>query len=85
MNMDCLYGREKILSSEAAEKGAKSLRKKLESNALGMDVLPNQYDQFPGELEEQDYISYCRFLKSSNGGKVLKMLEEEDAAEYIEL
>lgn len=85
MNMDGFYGKRRILCSIAAEEGAKHLMEKIENNELGMDVLPNQYAQFSGELEEQDYISYCRFLKSSNGEKVLKMLEEEDAAEYTEL
>lgn len=85
MNMDSFYGKTRILSSVAAEEGAKCLVEKLESGTLGMDVLPNKYASFSGELEEQDYISYCHFLKSSNGKKVLSMLEEEDAAEYVEL
>lgn len=85
MNMESFYGKPKILSSAAAQEGAKRLIDKLKSSALQMDVLPNQYAQFSGELEEQDYISYCRFLESSNGEKVLRMLEEEDAAGYVEL
>lgn len=74
-----------ILCSVEAEKGAKRLIEKIENAALQMDILPNKYERFSGELEEKDYISYCRFLESSNGKKVLDMLEVEDAADFVEL
>ena len=50
-----------------------------------MEVLPNTSVQFTGELEEKDYVSYCGFLSSANGKRVLQMLEESDEGECIEL
>lgn len=75
----------KILCSVEAEIGAKRLLKKIKNGDLGMDILPNRYPRFSGELEEKDYVSYCHFLESSNGKKVLKLLEEEDARNYVKL
>lgn len=85
MKMNTFFGNTKILSSVEAEAGAKDLMDKIRDKDLTMDILPNQYARFSGELEEQDYISYCHFLESSNGKKVLQMLEEEDARNAIEL
>ncbi len=85
MNMSSFFGNTKILGSVEAESGAKRLIEKIENRDLAMDVLPNRYARFSGKLEEQDYVSYCRFLESSNGKKVMKMLEEEDARDFVEL
>lgn len=79
------YGKAGILHSSEAEVGAKQLLEKIENNTMRMDILPNQYEQFTGELEEEDYITYSRFLQSVNGQKVLKMLEEENAGYFVEL
>lgn len=78
-------GRSKMLSSVEAEKGAIRLLKRIEEGTLTMEVLPNNYVQFTGELEEKDYISYCSFLNSANGKLVIQMLEEADAGEFIKL
>lgn len=85
MKMGSFFGNRKLLCSVEAEEGANSLINNLENNTLQMDILPNRYERFSGELEEKDYVSYCRFLKSSNGTKVLDMLEEEDARNLVEL
>ena len=85
MNMDTFFGNARLLNSVKAEEGAKHLIEKIEKGTLEMDVLPNRYARFSGELEEKDYVSYCRFLESSNGKKILDMLEEEDARRFIEL
>lgn len=85
MNMNSYYGARGILHSPTAEKGARQLFDKIENQTMTMDILPNQYAQFTGELEEEDYISYGRFLQSINGQKVLKMLEGENAGNFIEL
>lgn len=85
MDMKSYYGKAGILHSSQAEAGAQNLLQKIEDSILKMDILPNQYEQFTGALEEADYISYGRFIQSVNGQKVLKMLEEEDAENFIEL
>lgn len=85
MNMNSFFGNTKILNSAEAEAGAKRLIRKIENEELKMDILPNRYVRFSGELEEKDYISYCNFLKSDNGRKILRMLEENDARNYVEL
>lgn len=85
MNMNSYYGKAGVLHSSKAEEGARQLFTKIENDVLKMDILPNQYSRFTGDLEEADYISYGRFLKSVNGQKILKMLEEENARNFVEL
>lgn len=85
MKMDSFFGRTKLLCSNKAEQGAERLIQNLENGVLQMDILPNTYERFSGGLEEKDYVSYCRFLKSSNGKKILNMLEEEDAGDFVKL
>lgn len=84
MNMNPYYGRTGILHLQKAEDGARRLLEKIENGNIQMDILPNQYSRFTGDLEEADYISYDRFLKSVNGQKILKMLEEENARDFVE-
>lgn len=76
-----LFAEAKILHSVKAEQGAERLLAKIESEEMAMEVLANASIQFSGEIEEKDYVSYCTFLESANGKKVLQMLEEEDAGE----
>lgn len=85
MKMDSFWENKRIMCSVQAEEGAMRLIENVRNRTLPMDILPNRYDKFSGELEQEDYISYCRFLESLNGQKVLDMLEEEDAGEYVEL
>ncbi len=85
MKMENFFGNTKLLCSDKAESGAKRLIENLENDTLRMDILPNRYERFSGQLEEADYVSYCRFLKSSNGKKILNMLEVEDAGDFVKL
>lgn len=74
-----------LLNSVEAERGATDLVRKIEEGKLTMDILPNTFPRFSGKLEEDDYISFGKFLKSINGKRVLRMLEEEDARKFVEL
>ena len=74
----------KVLNSVEANEGADRLKHKIESGELVMDILPNSYEQFSGQLEANDYVEYCNFLKSHNGRIVLDMLEENDDRTYVE-
>ncbi len=85
MNENISFGKTRLLCSQKAEEGAERLIDRIERGQLLMDIMPNQYARFSGELEEQNYVSYCRFLHSFNGKKILSMLEEEDARNSIEL
>ena len=75
----------KLLSSTAAEAGADRLLLRVQTGNLKLDVLPNSYPRYTGQLEEEDYVSYCRFLASSNGKKLLKVLEVQDARKCINI
>lgn len=85
MDMKYYFENKRILHSQKAIEGANRFLKKIENGIMRMDILPNQYSRFTGDLEEKDYISYGRFLKSVNGQKVLKMLEEENARNFVKL
>lgn len=85
MNMNSFWGKQKLLNSIEATKGGERLLEKIDNGMLTMETLPNQYDKFTGPMEENDYVSYCRFIQSSNGKKVLEMLEKDDARQYVEL
>lgn len=67
-----------ILHSVNASAGARRFIENLEKGTLKLDVLSDSCEQYNGELEEKDFISYCEFMKSRNGRIVLKMLDEED-------
>ena len=67
-----------ILHSLNAREGAERLGNKLINHELMMDILPNSYEQYNGELEQRNFVSYCNFLKSRNGRIVLDMLDKED-------
>lgn len=85
MIMNNFPAKNKVLNSVKAEEGAFRLLEKIDSGELSMDLLPNKFSRFTGTLEENDYISYFFFLKSSNGKKILNMLEEEDGKDNIQL
>ena len=80
-----LFGKPKLLHSLEAEHGAKSLLERMESGEMCMEVLPDSFEQFSGELEAKDYASYCNFLNSVNGKKVMDILEEHDERQLFEL
>lgn len=75
----------KMLHPEEAQAGAARLLERTANGDMGMEILPNSYAQFTGELEEKDYISYCEFLSSANGRKVIDLLEEDHEGELLEL
>ena len=85
MKMNSFYAKKGIMHSPKAEEGARLMFENIENDNLKMDILPNQYARFTGELEEADYITYGRFLQSVNGQRVLKMLEEENAGNFTKL
>lgn len=85
MEMKYYFGYNKVLNSVAAETGAKHLIEKIREESMPMDTLPNRYARYTGELEENDYLTYCDYLRASNGKIVLRMLEEEDGKQLIEL
>lgn len=80
-----LFAETRMLNSVKAEQGAARLLERIENEDMKMEILPDNSVQFTGTLEEKDYISYCRFLESSNGKKILQMLEDCDAGKYVEL
>ncbi len=65
-----------FLHSIKAHDGAERLEQKLNDGSLKLDILPNSYKQYNGELERENYVSFCAFLKSRNGRNVLAMLDE---------
>lgn len=71
-----------VLHSSAAQNGARHMEEKLNSGRLMLDVLPNSFRRYSGELENQNHVSFCTFLKSRNGRNVLSMLDEEDELHY---
>lgn len=83
--LDFLGKSKKVLHSEAAESGAKRLLKSIESGDMGLEILPKNFQHTGSDYEEKNYVSYCDFLYSVNGKKVLEILEEEDERELFEL
>lgn len=75
----------KLVLSVEAETGANRLLERIENEEMGMEVLPDKFVPFSGELEEKDYVSYCGFLHSVSGKKVIRILEECDERELFEL
>lgn len=74
-----------LLSSQEGESGANRLLERLHNGSISMDVRPNSYPKYSGKLEEDDFLAYCRFLSSSNGKKVIKKLEVQDAGKLCKL
>lgn len=85
MERKSLFAEAKLLNSVEAEQGAARLLERVNNHEMMMEILPNTCEQFTGEQEERDYISYCRFLESANGKKIIQMLEEMDEREFVEL
>lgn len=83
MNTLSSYGTQKLLCSAEGEAGAARLLEKLRSGQLKKEMRPNMYPRYTGDLEERDYLSYCKFLSSVNGKIVLNRLEEQDGRDDI--
>ena len=75
-------GKTELIHSELAELGAKHLMERIEKGELCMEVMPNTFSQFTGEIEEADYISYCEFMESVKGTRLIALLEEADAEQF---
>lgn len=75
--------KEGTLTSEKAEAGAQRLINRLRSGDLKKEVLPNTYEVFSGDLEDEDYRSFCRFLKSHNGKSVIDMIERKEGISNV--
>ena len=80
-----IYPTLSLLSSAEAEDGATRLLDKIHDGRLGLPVLPNSYTKYAGKQEEEDYKSYCRFLSSSNGRKLLQRMEAQDDRKNAEI
>ena len=80
-----IYKVPRLLTSPRGESGADHLLARLSSGALQMDILPNSYPRYTGQLEGEDYLSYSRFLRAVNGQRLLAKLEENDGNKYGEL
>lgn len=80
-----LYKSSRFLTSQRGETGADRLLARLNSGALQMDILPNSYPRYTGQLEEEDYVLYSRFLRAVNGLKLLAKLEEHDGNKCAKL
>lgn len=76
--MRSYWKKPKFLNSAEAENGATSFIDRLKTHQLDIEVLPNSYEEFTGQMEEEDFIAFSNFLKSSNGRSVLEMVETED-------
>lgn len=85
MNVMPPYRVKRLLCSAEGEAGANRLLERLKTGELKKEVRPNDYPRYTGELEEEDYLSYCRFLGSVNGKRVLGRLEDQDGRDCIEL
>ena len=72
------YFNSNVAVSEEAKIAAEKLIKSLQDGEIKIEILPNSYVPFSGAMEEQDYLSYCKFLKTKTGQKVLSLLEQED-------
>lgn len=79
------YNTKRLLSSAEGEAGARRLLENLKKGELRKEVRPNYYPRYTGKLEEEDYLSYCKFLGSVNGKRVLGRLEDQDGRDFVEL
>lgn len=70
------YYNTRICISKSAELGAVDLIHKIKDNTINIDILPNKYQDFTGQLETSDYLSFCKFLESRRGKKILDLMEE---------
>ena len=67
-----------MLCSQEAEAGATRLINRIRAGNLSPDPYPNN-DAVLFKKMAEDYVAYCRFLRSSNGQKLIRKLEEQDA------
>lgn len=70
------YYLKKVNVSTAVQRDSENLIEKMRNNDVDMDVLPNTYGDFTGQLEVDDYLSFSQFLDSRRGGLILELSEE---------
>ena len=58
-----------------AETHASNFISKLVNNQFVIDILPNNYNDFTGNKEFQDYKDYCTLLKSRAGLLYVKSIK----------
>jgi len=75
MNLKSFY-QNRIYTSENAKQGARELIYKMKNNILELEVLPNSFDDYTGELETENYLSFCQFVDSRKGKLVLSKLND---------
>lgn len=68
-------GTGRLLLSYEAETAADEIVRKIRLGEMKMDILPNTHEVFYSELEEEAYLSFCRFLGSHNGQAVIQRIE----------
>lgn len=70
------YYLKKVNVSTTVQRDSERLIEKMRNNDVDMDVLPNTYRDFTGQLEVDDYLSFSQFLDSRRGGLILELSEE---------
>ncbi|MCL2147474.1 MAG: hypothetical protein FWH52_06675 [Synergistaceae bacterium] len=62
--------------SAEAITGAEELLAQIKNGSIEADLLRNSFKEFSGELEQDDFLSFCRFIRSHNGKLVFSALED---------
>ena len=75
MNLKHYYNRNVNISYEV-QKDAEQLVDRMKNNYVIMDTLPNSYENYTGRLELEDFLSFCQFLESRQGKKVLELVDD---------
>ncbi len=66
-----------VVHSEKASMGGARLVEKLSKGNLVIERYPNCATEYTGDEEVKDYISFSKFLPSTNGQFVLDLLGDE--------
>ena len=74
MNLRQYYLRN-VNISHSVQKDAEHLIDKMKNNYIEMETLPNSYENFTGELELEDFLSFCQFLESRKGKTILELVD----------
>lgn len=75
MNLTSFYTN-RVCISEEAKKGGRELVFKMKNNLDVLDTLPNSYENYTGKLEVENYLSFCDFLNSRRGKKIMQLLKD---------
>ena len=66
----------RVCISDKAKKGGKELVFKMKNNLDELETLPNSYENYTGKLEVENYFSFCDFLATRRGKKILQLLKD---------